>query len=170
MAISNWRPRTDIEKLSDNHGFGLGLDGHRDDSQQPRAPSAPTRTHALLEAHQVTQVLLTALDLGVPAALASGARSAPALAESTGTEVQRLERLLRALAAVGIVGFEEGLWALAPGGDALVAPAGDGEALHTHAQDLMVIRTVELPSGAHLADIGAAWAESPSSFSSAGPA
>ena len=228
IAISSWKPGRDIAKFSDDQGFdhvtalmlalsdsvaandelqerrrrvarALGMEDDSGSWQHQRAPSPGMRTHALLEAHQVTQVLLTAVDLGLPAALAGEARGASELAAMTGTELSRLERLLRALAAAGIVAFDDGRWALTPEGDALVpARPDEEEALDTYAKHLrsatfgawagladvirggdppsypidehsdravaaisraleftdMVIRTVELPDGAHLADIG----------------
>jgi len=157
------------------------------------------RAHALLEAHQVTQVLLTAVGLGLPAALANEPLSSSDLAAITHTDLSRLERLLRALAAVGLMALDDGCWSLTPEGEAL-APAGpdEDEALDTYAEHMrtatfaawagladvirggrpppypsdehsdgavaavtraldfadIVMRTVELPKGAHLADIG----------------
>jgi hypothetical protein len=228
MAISGWNPRRDIAKFSDDQGFehvgvlmvalsdsaaanvelqkrrrrvarALGLEDVGGNSQHRAVPSPAMRTHALLEAHQVTQVLLTAVELGLPAALACEARSAADLAAMTGTEVSRLERLLRALAATGMVALAEGRWELTAQGEALTpAKAGEGETLDTYAQHLRrygfstwaglaeiirgaeppgypgdelsdravaagswslgvadtVIRAVELPEGAHFADIG----------------
>jgi len=228
MAISGWTPRGDLAKFSDDQGFehvgvlmvaladsaaandelqrrrrrvarALGLEDAGGSSQQRAAPSPATRTHALLEAHQVTQVLLTAVELGVPAALAGGASSATDLAARTGTEVSRLERLLQALAAVGMVVLADGRWESTTAGRAL-APAtpGEGDTLDRYAEHVrrnafsawagladvirgaepphypidelsdravdagswalgfadMVIRTVELPEGAHIADVG----------------
>ena len=83
----------------------------------------------------MTQVLLAAVELGLPAALAGEAGSASELAEVTATKVSRLERLLRALAAAGIVAFADGRWALTAEGDAFV-PAEHGEALDTYAEHL----------------------------------
>jgi hypothetical protein len=228
MAISSWRPSRDLAKFSDDQGFdhvtalmaalsdsaaandelqerrrrvarALGMDADSGSWPQTHAPSPAMRAHALLEAHQVTQVLLTAVELGLPAALADEPLSASDLAAITRTDVSRLERLLRALAAAGIVTFSDGRWALTPEGDALAPAApGDDEALDTYAEHLrtaafaawgglaevirggkvppyptdersdravaavtraldfadMVIRTVELPKGANLADIG----------------
>jgi hypothetical protein len=180
IATSSWRPRSDLPKFADDQGFdhlstlfvalsdsaaaseelqerrrrvarALGFDGDGDGPPQPRTPSPAMRTHALLEAHQVTQLLLTAVDLGLPAALADGARSASDLATITGSDVTRLERLLRALAALGIVVFADDRWALTPEGDALAPPGpGDGEALDIYAEHL---RTAAFPAWARLADV-----------------
>jgi hypothetical protein len=180
MAISSWRPRGDMATFSDDQGFdhlttllialsdsvsaneelqdrrrrvarALGLDGDRGGWLEPRSPSPGMRAHALLEAHQVTQVLLTAVDLGLPGAFAGEPRSAPELAAITGTDVSRLERLLRALAAVGIVAFADDRWALTPEGQAIApAPRGGRETLDTYAEHL---RSAAFPAWAGLADI-----------------
>jgi len=181
MATSGWKPGADLAKFSDDQGFdsvaallvalsdsaaannelqerrqrvvrALGLNGDRAATQLPDPQPPPaTRAHAMLEAHQVTQVLLTALELGVPEALAGGARSASEVAADTETEVTRLERLLRALEAASIVTQQEGRWALTPEGDALVAAGPhDGEALATYAQHL---RTAIFSVWAGLADV-----------------
>lgn len=93
----------------------------------PSLENAAARTHALLETHQITQVLLTAVELGVPGALAGGARSADEIAATTETDVDRLERLLFALRATNIVTREGDRWSLTPDGRAL-APGAPGEA------------------------------------------
>jgi hypothetical protein len=181
MAVSDWKPRQDIAKAADDQGFdtlaslmvalsdsaaahielqerrqrvakALGLDGNGAGAQPVRSrPTPGARTHALLEAHQVTQVLLTALELDLPEALASGARSASDLAAATRTDVLRLERLLQALQAAGIVVAEEGRWALTPEGHALVSagPAG-AEGLAVHGE---LVRTDIFSVWARLADI-----------------
>jgi hypothetical protein len=228
MAVSGWKPHGELATFSDDQGFdhlgvlmvalsdsaaandelqqrrrrvarALGLEDAGGNSQQRAALSPAAHTHALLEAHQVTRVLLTAVELGLPAALAGEARSAADLAAVTGAEVSRLERLLRALAAMGMVTLADGRWELTAKGEVL-APArpGEGETLDTYAEHLrrdtfsawdrlaeairgdepphyptdelsdravaaaswalgfadLVIRAVELPEGAHLADIG----------------
>jgi hypothetical protein len=166
MAISGWKPRRDVAQFSDDHGFeqlgvlivalsdsvaaneelqkrrrrvarALGLEDAGGNSQQPGVTSPARRTHALLEAHQVTQVLLTAVELGLPAAMAGEARSTAELAAMTGTEVSRLERLLQALAATRMAAVADGRWVLTALGEAL-APAkpGEGEALDTYAEHL----------------------------------
>ena len=180
IAISSWRPGRDLGKFADDQGFdhlstmflalsdsaaaneelqerrrrvarALGFDDDGDGRPDARAPSPGMRAHAMLEAHQVTQVLLTAVELGIPAALAGEARSASDLAEITGTDVSRLHRLLRALAAVGIVAFAGGRWTLTPEGDAL-APEGPGagEGLDTYAEHL---RSGLFSAWAGLADV-----------------
>lgn len=228
MAISGWKPRRDLATISDDQGFehvsvlmlalsdsaaaneelqrrrrrvarALGFEGAGGSSGEPAGAPAATRTHALLEAHQVTQVLLAAVELGLPAAMGGEARSAADLAALTGTDSSLLERLLKALAAAGMVSFADGRWELTASGEALVpAEPGEGEALDTYAEHLRrhafvgwagladvvrgaappsypndalsdravaaaswaldvaatVIREVELPEGAHLADIG----------------
>jgi hypothetical protein len=228
IAISGWRPRRDLATFSDDQGFdhlttlmvalsdsaaahdelqerrrrvarALGLDEDGGGWPQPRAPSPSMRAHALLEAHQVTQVLLTAVELGLPAALAGEPRSTSELGAITRTQVSRLDRLLRALEAAGIVTFADDRWTLTLEGEALVpARPGDEEALDIYAEHLrvaafsawagladvirgadpppypadelsdravaavsraldfagIVLRTVQLPKGAHVVDIG----------------
>jgi hypothetical protein len=177
--ISGWRPRGDLVTLADDHGFdhpgvllaaladsaaahaelqerrrrvakALGLDGDPTPSEPDPAPPAAARTHALLEAHQVTQVLLAAVELGVPAALAGGSRSASEVAVVTETDPGRLERLLRALASVGIVTSDDGRWTLTPEGEALGSVSGDGEPLAVYAEHL---REALFSQWAGLADV-----------------
>lgn len=229
MAISGWKPHGDLAQFADDQGFdsvavllvalsdslaahtelqerrqrvvaALGLKGDGTfGAGTPAPPSPGTRAHALLEAHQVTQVLLAGVDVGVPRALDEGAKTTSELAAATGTVLERLERLMRALAAVSIVRSENDRWALTPEGEAFVSAGGsEGEPLATYAQHLqtamfatwarladavrgaepppypvdelsdraissssralglidMVIRTIELPRGARVVDIG----------------
>lgn len=83
------------------------------------------RMHAMLEAHQTTQILLAAVELGVPAALAPGPQSLSELAAATASAPARLERFLRALRAIGVVDAGElGAWSLTALGRTLVAAGG----------------------------------------------
>lgn len=150
-AVSGWSPRLNLAVLADEQGFdslggllvALGDARAAYDEQQERrarisrvlglgdsSPSGPgdgARVHALLEAHQVTQVLLSALELGVPAALAHGPRAIDALARDLAADRNRLERLLRGLAALGIVRLHDQQWRLTADGT-LLAPGSDGKA------------------------------------------
>jgi hypothetical protein len=68
------------------------------------------------------QVVYTAAELRLADALAAGPRSSPELAEETGTHAPSLHRLLRALAAMGVVAQQdEDLFALTPLGTALTS-------------------------------------------------
>ena len=99
----------------------------------------------------MTEVLLTAVELGVPRSLVDGPASTAAVAAATGTDSTRLERLLRALQAARIVTFENGEWALTPVGRELAPPAsGNGETLVTYAEGL---RATMFPAWARLADV-----------------
>ncbi len=181
MAVSDWRVRGDIVEFADDQGFetvagllvalsdsatanaelqerrrrvakALGIEGDSSAaaSSQRKPPPAMT-THALLEAHQVTHVLLTAVELGVPGALADGARTTDEVALATQTDPARLERLLRALRAVRIVTREGDCWQLTPEGGALATPAsGSGEPLACYGEH---VRTAIFGHWAGLADV-----------------
>jgi hypothetical protein len=85
--------------------------------------------HGLLEAHQFSQVLIAAVELGVPSALRSGRRPLPDLAAAIGADPARLDRFLRALRALGIVDTDEQLgWGLTAAGQALAGacPSAEG--------------------------------------------
>jgi hypothetical protein len=182
MTISTWKPHTDLAKFADEQGFdslggllvalsdsaaanielqerrervgrALGFDGDATGSPASTPPQAAARrTHALLEAHQVTQVLVTAVELGVPAALVDGPRSGAEIAAATRTDVARLERLLRALRATRIVTCDDdGRWSLTADGRALAPTApGDEETLAAYADH---VRTGSFPAWAGLADV-----------------
>jgi hypothetical protein len=106
-------------------------------SGRPRIlrPGDPGRTHALLEAHQVTQVLLVAVELGVPAALARGPLTVAELAAATSTDADRLERLMRALQATAMATVDAERWSLTADGRALL-PGDDGLGLDDYARDI----------------------------------
>jgi DNA-binding transcriptional ArsR family regulator len=61
------------------------------------------RLRELINGYQVTQAMSVATGLGVPDLLAGGPRSAEDLAEAAGADPAALYRLLRALAALGLL-------------------------------------------------------------------
>src|SRR4051794_3104749 len=74
----------------------------------------------LINGYQVSQAIHVAVTLGVPDRLADGARDAEDLAVATGAHAPALYRLLRALAAVGILHEDaERRFALTPLGEGL---------------------------------------------------
>jgi hypothetical protein len=180
MAISNWKPHGDLVRFADDQGFNslpslivalsdsvaanielqerrrrvaklLGIDGAGTTPPTAPAPPRQARAHALLEAHQVTQVLVTAVELGVPRSLANGPASTAEVAAATRTHSGRIERLLRALEAARIVTRERGAWALTPEGRALAPAApGDEDSLGAYAEH---VRTAVFPAWAGLADV-----------------
>jgi hypothetical protein len=66
-------------------------------------PSAASRLFELLNGARVTQAIATATELGIPDLLASGPRSSDDLAAASDTDPGALYRLLRALAAAGVL-------------------------------------------------------------------
>lgn len=67
-------------------------------------PLPGERLRQLINGYQVTQAIYVAVTLGVPNLLADGPRPAEDLAAATATHPWSLSRLLRALAAFGILG------------------------------------------------------------------
>jgi hypothetical protein len=164
MAVSEWKVRGGIVEFADDQGFetvagllvaladsatanaelqqrrrrvarALGIDSDPSAATARTQPTPPMTTHALLEAHQVTHVLLTAIELGVPGALADGARTTGELALATKSDPGRLKRLLRALRAVRIVTREGDRWELTAEGNALITTAsGHGEPLAAYGE------------------------------------
>lgn len=77
---------------------------------------------ALVNASWTTQAIGAALRLGIPAALAEGARDLDTIAERTSSHAPSLRRLLEALATLGLVGRDDGgHWSLAGPGRLLIA-------------------------------------------------
>jgi len=66
-------------------------------------PSTGEQLRQLINGYQVTQAIYVAVTLGVPDLLASGPRAMEDLATATETHPRSLYRLLRALAAVGVL-------------------------------------------------------------------
>ena len=159
MAATPWRPEADLVTLADEHGFGgpqafllaltdavaagvetrrrrervarlLGL-GHSD-AAPVSEPVSGRRVHAMLEGHQITHVLMAALELGLADALAAGPRPLAELAASTASRPDLLERLLRLLASIGLVRGDGEAWELTGEGHHLAAPGG----LRAYAADL----------------------------------
>jgi Dimerisation domain len=96
---------------------------HRDGGQKPPVAS-PAMALGLATAYQVSQALAVAVRLAIPDLLAGGAKSSADLAQETGTQPDKMYRLLRALAAFDVVkdlGGEE--FELAPGGQFLCTDA-----------------------------------------------
>jgi len=95
------------------------------------ASTAPTTTpgslaHGLLDAHQFSQVVIAAVELGIPQALRVDSASAAELASAIGADPARLARFLRALEAVGVVVPDEARqWTLTATGRALVSADAD---------------------------------------------
>ena len=84
------------------------------------------RLLGLVNASWTTQVIGAAVRLGLPAALAEGARHVDALAATTTTQAPSLRRLLEALATLGLVADEgQGAWVLV-GVGRLLLPNVDG--------------------------------------------
>ena len=83
----------------------------------------------LINAYQLSQAVCVAAELGIADLLAHRAHTCDDLAEATGTDAGTLYRLLRALAAIGVLHEEEGtLFALAELGQPLRSDAPDSVA------------------------------------------
>ena len=81
-------------------------------------PSIPL--HVLINGFQISQAISAAVTLGIPDLLRNGAQACPALAETTRTHAPSLYRLMRALAAIGILDEQTGgRFALTPLGASL---------------------------------------------------
>jgi len=99
------------------------------DREHRRAPRGPEAVHdagnrSRLEAHQVTEALLAAVELGVAGALAAGPRTTEELASALGADARRLERLLASLAGLGLLAAEDGAWRLSAAGRRLATTSG----------------------------------------------
>jgi SAM-dependent methyltransferase len=92
------------------------------------------RVNALITACWTTQVIAEAVRLGLPERLSAGAADSAALAAATGSNADALNRLLCALASIGLVHHHGGsMFSLAADGRHLLADAPDslrGVALH----------------------------------------
>jgi hypothetical protein len=88
------------------------------------SPSVTLRT--LVNGYQVSQAIHVAATLGVADRLADGPRTSDELAAAVGAHAESLYRLLRALAAVGVLHEEDGRrFALTPVGECLRADAAE---------------------------------------------
>src|SRR6266699_2325279 len=103
--------------------------------RQPRGPGAecgmndrekpPSEIlHELISGYQVTQAIYVAASLSIADLLAAGPQTSDALAAATRTDPAALYRLLRALAAVGVLHEGEGRrFGLTPVGECLRSDA-----------------------------------------------
>jgi ubiquinone/menaquinone biosynthesis C-methylase UbiE len=72
------------------------------DSERAKLPPAAQLSH-LLDGYVYTQLIAIAVRLGIPDLLAAGARTPEALAVEVGIDAERLRRVLRGLASVGVL-------------------------------------------------------------------
>jgi hypothetical protein len=94
---------------------------------------ARERLLVLINACWTTQAIATAVSLGLPQRLDGNAQSAASLAEACGCDAAALRRLLRALAALGVISeCDDGRFALAAAGRPLLPDAADS--LHAWAR------------------------------------
>lgn len=83
-------------------------------------PDGTRQLLALVRGHRLTEIVTTAARLGIPDAIAGGRTDLEGLAAVTGTHAPTLLRLLRALAAAGVLHEgPDGRFALAPAGEAM---------------------------------------------------
>jgi hypothetical protein len=91
--------------------------------QYPHAvqdPAAIRQLLALVRGHRLTDIVTTAARLGIPDAIADGARDTDAIAAATGTHAPTLRRLLGTLAAAGVLHEDDrGAFDLTPLGEAM---------------------------------------------------
>ena len=87
----------------------------------PTPPPPPQAQVArLMDGYLVTQLLYVAVKLGIPDVLASGARDAGAIADAVDAQPGPLRRVLRGLAANGVIDeLPDGRFGLTPLGDCL---------------------------------------------------
>jgi SAM-dependent methyltransferase len=141
QVAHGWAPDTVLPEYADEMGFDslgglyIALADARaasEEQQERRArmsrvlglggaggPGPATVAHAMIEAHQVTHVVVAAVELGVPAALAEGAAGTDDLAVRLGLDAGRLGRLMTALKSLGLVARVDGGWQLTEQGRAL---------------------------------------------------
>lgn len=101
------------------------------------SPSPATQLIGMVQAHWITDAVCTAAELGVADVLARGPVPIAELATETGTHPPTLERLLRALASLGLCTREpDDRWAATELGDALRRDAPGG----AHARALLTGR------------------------------
>lgn len=80
---------------------------------------ASRELHRLVSGYQVTQAVHVAATLGLSDVLAEGPKTVAELAEATGTDSQSLNRLMRALTALGLYAGDDGKYTNTELGDAL---------------------------------------------------
>jgi hypothetical protein len=103
------------------HNDGDTLQPDRDE-RRPGVLPPPTIALRLLSAYQVAQTVRTATELGVTDILGDGALACEEIAQATGTQADRMRRLLRALAALDVVkDLGSGKFELTPVGHCLRA-------------------------------------------------
>ena len=91
-----------------------------------RDSTPKARLLELVRGHRITDMIATVVRLGIPDILARGAADAPAIAVATGTHAPTLYRLLRAVAATGILHEDDlGRFSLTDAGSYLVADHPD---------------------------------------------
>ena len=98
--------------------------------------TATGRLIGMVQAHWITDALCATAELGVMDVLAHGPAHTDVLAEQTGAHQPTLERLLRALATLGLCTREPGGWVSTELGDALRRDAPGG----AHARALLTSR------------------------------
>ena len=81
--------------------------------------SSPDRLSQMILGGRIAQIISVTAELGIPDLLRAGPRTGEELAEATGTHAPSLHRLMRALAALGLVSTETAGYALTPLGSAL---------------------------------------------------
>src|SRR3954447_1504759 len=80
----------------------------------------------LIDGHKVTQIIRVAVELGLPDRIAAGTHDPAELAAGSGAHLPSLRRLLRALAAIGIVTQDDtGRVGLTPVGEGLRSDAAE---------------------------------------------
>lgn len=72
------------------------------------APANPQQIRQMLDGFKVSQMIIVAVELGIPDLLGDGTQGVDDLASATGAHAPTLYRLLRALAAVGVLDEQPG--------------------------------------------------------------
>jgi hypothetical protein len=95
-------------------------------STAPSPPAAPANVARLIDGYLTTQLLYVAAKLGIADALVDGPREAGALARQIGARPDALKRVMRGLAAEGMLEERpDGAFALAPAGECLRSGAAN---------------------------------------------
>lgn len=110
-------------------------------SRTPAAPAAvPDAIMGLARAFTESRVLLTALELDLFTAVEGGATAAQA-AQARGTDPAATERLLNALAAMGLLGKREGVFSPAPSVAPYLVRGGEHDAVDALLHQVTLWRT-----------------------------